>query len=167
MRRRESCQKVLQCPGNIVGGAKRHPTTLPGHGGTFQRLPRRRRGRGVVGGYRGRQLGRLVASSSVYCARVHENVKNPVNFHSTGLVGVAKAYYVSLGCFQPVRSLSRMVRRGGASHHEIESKNQKESQSRGSQTPQSVASGLFCRLDHIPHSVDEVLYHTCSWMDYS
>jgi hypothetical protein len=48
-------------------------------------------GRGVIGGYRGCRLGHLVASSSVYCARVHENVKNPVNFHSTGLVVVAKA----------------------------------------------------------------------------
>ena len=33
------CEKALPCPGNIVGGAKRCPTTLPGHGSAFLQLP--------------------------------------------------------------------------------------------------------------------------------
>ena len=37
---------MLLCPGNVVGGARRQPTTLPGHGSTFMQLPRRRRGGG-------------------------------------------------------------------------------------------------------------------------
>ena len=32
------------CPGNVVGRCLAPPTTLPEHGSTFQRLPRRRRG---------------------------------------------------------------------------------------------------------------------------
>ena len=39
-------RKTLPCPGNTVGGAKRHPTTWPGHGSAFQKLPRQRNGRG-------------------------------------------------------------------------------------------------------------------------
>ena len=40
--------KMLPCPGNIAGGAKHRPTTLPGQGSAFQRLPCRRRGCGSV-----------------------------------------------------------------------------------------------------------------------
>ena len=44
-RRRGRRQKVLPRPGNIIGGAKCHPTMLPGHGSTFLQLSRRRNAR--------------------------------------------------------------------------------------------------------------------------
>ena len=45
-RQHRSHKKALLCPGNVIGGAKWHPTTLPGHGSAFQRLPHRQRGCG-------------------------------------------------------------------------------------------------------------------------
>ena len=70
-----------------------------------------------------------------FVAIVHENEIKSCKPMFTGLVLVSRAHYISLGRFQPICSLSRVVRRGGTSRHEIESKHKKKSKSRGSQTP--------------------------------
>ena len=84
----------------------------------------------VPGGWHGRWFGCLNVSwmwrtvQWVFVARVHESMKKPRKCQFTGPVVIPKSSCVCLGCFQPVCSPSKGARRGGASHHEIESKRQ-------------------------------------------
>ena len=110
-------------------------------------------GRGVVGGCRGRWFGRLVvswacgASEVSVVARVHENEKKPCKRWFTGLIVVHRCSYTSLESLLPVCSPSRVVRRCGVSHHEIQTKKTKNREIGGSQTPHIVARVNICRLD--------------------
>ena len=75
------------------------------------------------------------------------SMKKPCKCQFTGPVVIPKSSCVCLGCFQPVCSPSKGTRRGGVSHHEIESKHEDQLQKGRSQTPKSVASMFICRLD--------------------
>ena len=103
-------QKTLPCPGNIVGGAKRHPTTLPGHRSGFQLLPRRRRGKGGRGGLSWPSfwpfcviVGLWCVGGGWMCCQSSETKKYPINRGLQGIgggVGVVEGRRVHrIGCW--------------------------------------------------------------------
>src|ERR1700733_2353472 len=76
---------MLPCPGNVAGGAKRHPTTCRDMEALFSSFHVGDVGVGVVGGYSGRRFGRLVMSWTCGASDVGvvlpelRNKKSPVN----------------------------------------------------------------------------------------
>jgi len=82
-----------------------------------------------------------------FVARVHENEKKPCKRQFTGLVVVYMCSFISLDTLLPVCRPSRVVRRGGMSRCEIETKKTENRKRGGSQTPQIVARVCICCLD--------------------
>jgi hypothetical protein len=87
--------------------------------------------------------GRGVWCGHCFVARVYENEKKPCKRRFTGLVVVHMYSFISLDALLPVCRPNRVVRRGGVSRREIETKRQKIEKEGGPRPPRLLPEYVF------------------------
>ena len=103
-------------------------------------------GRGCRLGYGG-CAAEVECGGRVFVARVDENEKKPCKHWFTGLIVVYTCSCTSLYGLLPVCSPSRVTRRCGVSHREIQTKKTQIEKEGGPRPPHIVARVNFCHLD--------------------